>query len=460
MISLRGNTFVMLAIAVFFGAVAVFLANAWVKSQTGTPVAQAPVPAQVETATIVVASRDLKFGEPINEELLREIPWPKSAVPDGAFSKIGDVNRDGRRVVLTAISPNEPVLKWKISGPGARASLSALVDGGMRAVTVRVNDTTGVAGFVLPGDRVDVLYTREQSSSGNNTSTIDILLQNVRVLAIDQLADEKKSDPVIAKVATLELSPVDAQKISLAQATGSLTLTLRSAGSLDPAPAQRIVEAELVSNPSVYQSTFDAQAAAQAALDARLKGLEGSVAQVEKSVLTKVEGSLNKVEGSLSKVESDLLTKLQTADASRTALMQKLAALETTVQQTAKATGAGEVELRKKLAALEAAVQQTAKSTGEGETELRKKLTALEAAIRQASNSTGEGEEAMRARLASFEASLRQMMADSSKPAVTVAAQPATTTVYAEVEPTTASIKVYRGMKSESYTLPLDANTQ
>jgi pilus assembly protein CpaB len=420
---MRGSTVTMFLIALFFGGLAVFLANFWLRAQQPAQVAQTAQPAKVEIATIVVAAKDLKFGEALNEEILREIPWPKASVPDGAFGKIADITKDGRRVVLTAISPNEPILKWKISGAGARASLSALVNDGMRAVTVRVNDSTGVAGFVLPGDRVDVLYTRDKDGS-----TIDILLQNVRVLAINQTADEKKSEPINAKVATLELTPIDAQKISLAQATGSLTLTLRSAGSLDRAPAQRIVENELVSNPSVYQTAFDAQAAAQAQLNARLKGLEGSLSQVEGKVLTKVEGSL-------SEVESKLLGKIESADASRAQLMAKLAGLESIVQQTAKATGEGEVVLRKKLAD-------------------------LEAAIRKAGSATGVDEKALRARLAEFEASLRKMMAESNRP-ITVQVQPAADTVNVEpVLPTTANIKVYRGMSDASYTVPLDANPQ
>ena len=102
---------------------------------------------------------ELKFGQPITPEVVSEIDWPKEALPAGSFPTIADINKDGTRVVLTPIGVNEPILAWKISGPGSRASLSALVKEGMRAVTIRVNDTTGVAGFVLPGDRVDVLYT-------------------------------------------------------------------------------------------------------------------------------------------------------------------------------------------------------------------------------------------------------------------------------------------------------------
>jgi len=240
----------------------------------------APQPVKIETETIVVADKDLHFGEPVVPEVLREIPWPKDARPEGAFSKIADLQKDGRRVVLTPIGPNEPVLAWKISGPGSRASLSALVKEGMRAVTIRVNDTSGVAGFVLPGDRVDVLYTRDKGDG----ATIDVLFQNVRVLAINQVADEKKGDPIDGRVATLELTPVDAQKLSLAESTGALSFTLRAAGSLDAAPTDRIAENQLFIDPSFYQASKDApKPDAEAALKRRLETLEARLKQAEAS---------------------------------------------------------------------------------------------------------------------------------------------------------------------------------
>ncbi len=324
---MRGNTIVMLLIALVFGAIAVIVANVWLNNQTNQPVQKtAVVPAAVETSTIVVAARDLSFGESLNSDVLRELPWPKSSVPDGSYAKIAELIGDGNHVVLTSISPNEPILKWKISGAGARASLSAIVTPGMRAVAVRINDVAGVAGFVLPGDRVDILYTRGGGNNGDG-STTDVLIQNVRVLAIDQLADQKKSDPLVAKVATVEVSAIDGQKVALAQSTGSLSLTLRSAGSIDQAPARRVVEKELVSSPSVYQTAIDAQNAAQNQLDARLKGLEEEV------------------------------------------------------QQASKSTGQGEDELRVKLASLESAIQNAGNSN-KGDEALRAKLAEFEANLR------------------------------------------------------------------------------
>jgi pilus assembly protein CpaB len=189
-------------------------------------------------------------------------------------------NKDGARVVLRPIGPNEPILAWKISGPGGRASLSALVKEGMRAVTIRVNDTSGVAGFVLPGDRVDVLYTRDKGDGPG----IDVLFQNVRVIAVNQNADEKTGTPIDSRTATLELTPVDAQKLALAESTGGLVFTLRSAGSLDTAPARRIVQDELVSNGTLATASNEEQSALQqrlADLEAKLKQAQSEKAAPE-----------------------------------------------------------------------------------------------------------------------------------------------------------------------------------
>src|SRR5207237_10820268 len=119
--------------------------------------------------------------------------------------------KHGRRVARTPMQPNELILKSSITGPGQRATLSALLDEGKRAVTVRVDDVRGVAGFVLPGDRVDVVLIR--SANGENIS--DVLLQHIKVLAIDQLTNEQKETPTIARAVTLEVDTDQAQKILL-----------------------------------------------------------------------------------------------------------------------------------------------------------------------------------------------------------------------------------------------------
>jgi pilus assembly protein CpaB len=399
---MRSNTVVMLVIAIIFGSVAVYAANIWLNNQTRPTTAQVQPALNVETSTLVVAAENLSFGTALSATNLKEIPWPKATLPEGSFAKLAELATGPRRVALAAISPNEPILKWKISGPDARASLSAIVTEGMRAVSVRINDVVGVGGFILPGDRVDVLYTRNASSNNDNdTSSTDILIQNARVLGVDQFADQNKSDPVIAKVATIEVTALDAQKVALAHTTGTLSLTLRSAGSLDTAKAQRVVEQELVSSPSAYLTVFDKQAELQAALDQRLQGLEGSLSNVARKV---------------------------------------------------DETNSSKASLSAKLAALEDMVKKTAKSTGQGEDALRKKLLELETAIGTARSAKGQGDDALRAKLASFEADLRKLAAGAGRPVIITPAED----VAAAVVPTTASVGVARGMKREAYVVPIE----
>jgi pilus assembly protein CpaB len=195
----------------------------------------------VTTHTIVVAAKPLRFGSELGSMSLREVPWPAEALPAGAFSKIVDLTSSGRRVVLTPIEANEPILASKITGSGQRATLSAVLQDGMKAVTIRVNDVEGVAGFVLPGDHVDVVLTRQQ----DKTAASDVVLQNVKVLAIDQIADERAEKPSIAKAVTLEVEVTAAQKLALAATVGTLSLALRKAGELSPASTRRITLSDL-----------------------------------------------------------------------------------------------------------------------------------------------------------------------------------------------------------------------
>jgi pilus assembly protein CpaB len=241
----RASTIVMTGFAVVFGLLAVFVAHIWLNNQAsrrGPAVAAAEKP--VPTRTVVVAKQPLRFGTELNASMLQEIPWPANAVPTGAFSKISDVLSPGRRIVLAAIEPNEPVLALKITGPGQRATLSALVKPGMKAVTIRVNDVEGVGGFVLPGDHVDVVLTR-QIEKGQ--ATTEVVLQNTRVLAVDQSADERSNKAAVAKSVTLEVSTIDAQKVWLASTVGSLSLLLRKAGETAETKTHKITLKDLES---------------------------------------------------------------------------------------------------------------------------------------------------------------------------------------------------------------------
>jgi pilus assembly protein CpaB len=247
-IIVRSSTIVMIGFAVLFGLLAVFIAQSWLNSQAEMRVRNLEANRKpIETQTIVVASKPLRFGAELGPSSLREIAWPGEAVLAGAFTKISDLMASGRRVVLTAIEANEPILSSKVTGPGQRATLSAVIADGMRAVTIRVNDVDGVAGFVLPGDRVDVALTRQADK--NNTN--DVVLQSVKVLAIDQTADERTDKPSIARAVTLEVNSTDAQKIALAATVGTLSLMLRRAGEARAADTRRVTLGDLTNGSAV-----------------------------------------------------------------------------------------------------------------------------------------------------------------------------------------------------------------
>jgi pilus assembly protein CpaB len=242
----RASTLVMIGFAVVFGLLAVFVAQAWLTSQADARMKSLEAQKHPQAMqTIVVASKPLRFGNELAAPLLNEIPWSEDALPAGAFARISDVLAGGKRVVLAAIEVNEPILAVKITGAGQRATLSAVLHEGMKAVTIRVSDVEGVAGFVLPGDRVDIALTRLDGKGG---ATTDVVLQNAQVLAIDQVADERSAATSVAKSVTLEVDTVAAQKLDLAASLGSLSLMLRKAGETTSPKSLRVSLKDLFSD--------------------------------------------------------------------------------------------------------------------------------------------------------------------------------------------------------------------
>jgi pilus assembly protein CpaB len=234
---------VMIGFAVLFGLLAVFLAQTWLNNQADARLKsiEAQRKAPVPERTIVVAARPLRFGDELNASALREMPWPQDALPAGAFGKIADLT-SGKRIVLLPVEVNEAILATKVTGPGQRATLSAMLSDGMKAVTVRVNDVEGVAGFVLPGDHVDVLLTRQGEK---NLAVADVVVSNVPVLAIDQLADQRSDKPSVVKAVTLEVNVNDGEKVALAETVGTLSLLLSKAGEAADNNSHRVTTADL-----------------------------------------------------------------------------------------------------------------------------------------------------------------------------------------------------------------------
>ena len=233
------RSLIILGFAILLGLAAVFVANSYLSKAE-----QAQATPQGGMAKVVVASMPLTFGAAITPEKIKVVDWPMASVPPGAFRDPMQLTSLGKqRVVLRQIEPGEPILTSKLSGEGGRATMSGVLRPEMRAVAVRVNDVAAAGGFVLPGDMVDVFVTRTMQDGVGSQQITDVLLQNTRVIAIDQNANDSSKDPAIGKTATLEVNQVDAQKLVLGQQVGQLTLVLRNVTD-EPNPAVQTVGTE------------------------------------------------------------------------------------------------------------------------------------------------------------------------------------------------------------------------
>ena len=280
---MRRSTLLSFLIAAVLAVLAVIGVRTWMDSERRA-ITEAALrnSAKPDTNTkVVVASNPLRFGDRITAAKLKLIDWPSDAIPNGSFSNIAAVTGQGEedaRFVLTAIEVDEPVLVSKVTSPGQKAKLSTALSPGMKAVSIRVNDVLGVAGFVLPGDRVDILLTRTNRGS-DGQSYVDVLLQGVPVLAIDQLADDRSDKPAVVRTVTFEVTTAEAQKLTLAANIGTLSLALRNVGSSQTERLDRISLKDL-GGAEVSESL--AQEVARD--DGRLEGIEAAVKTVDERI--------------------------------------------------------------------------------------------------------------------------------------------------------------------------------
>jgi pilus assembly protein CpaB len=221
---MKRQTLIALGVAVILGLFAVYLANVFLSANQ-----ERAEQAVAGTTKVAVAAVPLDYGTDITPDKVKFVDYPSTSLPVGVFQNYNQLAPPGkRRVVLRPIALNEPILPTKLAGEGLGPSIAYLLPDGMRAAAVRINDVSGVAGFIQPMDTVDVLITR--SLPEGNRQVTDVLLQAVKVIAIDQNATGADGKPVLAKTATLEVNPMDAQKLALAQNVGSLSLVLRKPG--------------------------------------------------------------------------------------------------------------------------------------------------------------------------------------------------------------------------------------
>jgi len=210
----------MMALAVVFGLAAVVLASRWLLRQTPG-----------SSNKIVVAAADVSLGQRLTQEMLKSLDWPADNLPRGALT---DASKLVGRVLKTSVLRDEPLSEAKLAPAGTLGGLSALISEGKRAITVRVNDVVGVAGFALPGNFVDIIVNTHSAGGGSENAISKIVLERILVLAVAQEVGRDETKPRVVNAVTLEVTPAQAENLDLARSVGTLSLVLRN--QVDPRP--------------------------------------------------------------------------------------------------------------------------------------------------------------------------------------------------------------------------------
>lgn len=209
----------MLVLAVVIGAVTMVLATRWMTSQ-----------ASLATTKVVVAARDIDLGTPLSPDMMKVVDWPSASPVQGIHADPKDIDT---RVVNVNLMRGEPIVDAKLAPLGTKGGLSAVIGEGKRAITVRVNEVIGVAGFALPGNYVDVMVSTQDE---REKPVSKIVLERILVLAVAQEASRDDTKPKVVSAVTLEVTPEQAEKLDLARTVGSLSLALRNQVDQTPAP--------------------------------------------------------------------------------------------------------------------------------------------------------------------------------------------------------------------------------
>lgn len=202
---------VMIVLSLLAGVVAVILAARWVGQK-----------AAENTTPVVVATRDLDLGAPLTATMLQIVPWPSGALPAGSFN---DMKKLEGRVVRAPVFKGEPFLEQKLAAEGSKGGMPSVIQAGKRAISVKVNEVVGVAGFALPGSYVDIMVNTMEDKE---TAISKIVLKRILVLAVAQEANRDETKPKVVSAVTLEVTPEEAEKIDLARSIGTLSLVLRN----------------------------------------------------------------------------------------------------------------------------------------------------------------------------------------------------------------------------------------
>lgn len=229
---------VMLVLSVIIGLGATILAAGWISQQASVP-----------STKVVVAAADIQLGSRLSSQMLKTVDWPAGSIPTGAVTKAETLED---RVVKTSVLRGEPILEAKLAPVGTKGGLSAVIPEGKRAMTVRVNDVIGVAGFALPGNYVDIVINTQLDGAGGAGKQISkIVLENILVLAVAQEANRDETKPRVVNAVTLELTPEQAEKLDLARSVGTLSLVLRNQIDKDGVETRGIMKPQLLAGDKV-----------------------------------------------------------------------------------------------------------------------------------------------------------------------------------------------------------------
>jgi pilus assembly protein CpaB len=212
----RGLFLVVVSLAM--GVAAAWAANNWVQTRLGPTASQ-----DVSVDVVIAAAIDIPYGTKIEPRHVKVLALPQGTAPERAIRESGHVEG---MVAMTEVLRGEILMRDRFAAHETGSTLAALVQKDMRAITVRVDDVVGVAGFLLPGNRVDVLASRLDNST--RRATTETILQNLKVLAVDQTASTDKNEPVIVRAVTLEMSPPQSEALVKAKEEGRIQLTLRN----------------------------------------------------------------------------------------------------------------------------------------------------------------------------------------------------------------------------------------
>lgn len=243
------KAFALLLVAIVLGLAAAIYANAWIGQR-----------AHVSANKVVVAAVDIPAGSRLAPEMLTTIDWPSASLPAGA---IVDPALLKTRVVKLDMVRGEAIIEGKLAPVGTMGGLSAVISEGKRAMTVRVNDVVGVAGFALPGNYVDILVhaQRDGDVKGETKAISKTVLEHVLVLAVAQEASRDDTKPKVVNAVTLELSLADSEKLDLARSIGSLSLALRNQSDQQTVSTDGVTKSELFGEPKVFKAVATARVA-------------------------------------------------------------------------------------------------------------------------------------------------------------------------------------------------------